>query len=212
MLDDAFDRLNIAATEMDLTDNRSMTQSRGGSIEVSGYGAQLWHGSAGVSNSSPNKRRKELSFFRKIKEVGATFLMYSAHNKYLQNDPTGSLAESWTVTVAEATIQKGSTLDISGVPDDFAFLEGDRLSYVIGGATDRHFLHEITADSIGGNGDGTRTLSLRPFVHAGVPAGLEVKLAKAACEVMAVPGSVVSPSEATGVRTGGSFDFIQVMK
>ena len=204
--------LNVVDAAFHLKDNRRMSQARSGLINPGAYGARPWVGTYTLQDMDFATGRRAMHLLHGAQEAGYTFRAYSFRCEYLQNDPGGLLAASWLARFELETVTQGDTVRVLGVPEAFEFLPGDRLSYSFGVAPERFFLHEVY--EVGGydNVAGSRTLRVRGFVPAGIPADTQITFSRAACEAIVVPGSVQMPRENLDRWTGGKFDFVQAIQ
>ena len=206
------DMVRTDSVSLYMSDNRRMSEARGGAIRVNSYGAKLWRGSVTIPKTGLGRHRSEVAFLHQIQQADYTFLMHSPEFAFPASDPTGAVVSGWSAKFRGATTAQAAQVVIDGIPAGFKFTAGDRLSYSFGLAPVRYFLHEITADSADNEADGSRILQVRSFVPAGIPDNTDVNFVRPSCEVLAVPSSVSIPGQGLSTRGGASFDVVQVVR
>lgn len=199
--------------EFHLVSYDETSKTQGGDTLVKSRGTPLWNMTATSRSLSPN----ELDYWRaRLEALDAgkrPFWGYSLSRCYPIAYPNGSWptgAGFNGLTGAIASLgSDNKSLSLSGLPNGFALVIGDMLSFEYT-AQQRYALHRIQEAATAGSDGTTSAFEVRPFIQAGAEIGTSVRLYQPRCLMMLAPGSITSTAELQTGRGAVTFQGVQI--
>lgn len=199
-------KLPIVSGTFDLTDATQQSQTRGGEIISATLGNRLWASTVTLGWLPLREAEEMLSLLDALREAGASFMA----GPWPWCPPPGSLAGSspklHTVAANNCEIR------ISDLPANFAVPAGTFVSFAYGGSPVRYALHRTVAAGAASGAGLTPAIEVRPHVRPGFVTSTAVSLARPACKMVLVPGSVRPGTLSGRGRLGITFSAIQTLR
>lgn len=204
------ERLPVSRITFDLPEQSELSQTGGGVIYAADLAPRLWQGEIRLDQLSPAEEADAMALIDLLRGPGRTAMIYDLRRPTPRADPKGSILGGASPVIQQLAATRRE-LGISGLPVGYELRRGDYMAWDYLG---RRAVHKVVSASVTASGAGvTPLVEVVPAIRPGVTVGAAVRLTRAACVAMLVPGSV-SPGATGGNRLtdGVTFRFCQTLE
>jgi hypothetical protein len=137
-----------------------------------------------------------------------SFMLADPSSLYPQSDPTGAVLGASAVRV-HTVGSNGKSLRLQGLPASYVLTVGDKGQISFGSNPGRNYFFEVS-ETVTASGGITPLFDVFPHLPVGIATNQAVILAKPACKMILLPGSLsAGTTDADRITRGTSFKAIE---
>lgn len=204
---DFMDLLPVRVMTFDLPEAVEMTETAGGEILVADFGSRLWQGEVELDDMTPDEADTVMPRLDVLRRGDASFMVYDLRRPGPRNPLPGQVKGT-----IQNILANRREMSLSGFPPKWSISPHDYVAFSYGADPVRHALHRVVTQGTAGAAGNVSRFEVSPPIRVGATVGAAVRLVRAACKAIIVPGSVNAGKVRHRMVTGVTFRFIQTLR
>ncbi|MBD3787218.1 MAG: hypothetical protein IE922_09645 [Sphingomonadales bacterium] len=208
---DFMGRLPIAQATFEIPESLEVSETDGGDILTAEIGTRLWRGEITLGKITRDEEADAATLIDVLRS-GRTFLAYDVRRPWPRADVNGTIlgASAVQIHTLEANNRQ---MRLKGLPPGYELRRGDYIGWDYGANPVRRALHKVVDLSVTASGTGiTPSFEVVPNIRAGAAVSSAVRLVRAYCTAIIVPGSVSPGASRSTLTEGTKFSWQQTLR
>ncbi len=202
----------VSSITLHLPETVELSRTGGGEVLTDDLGARLWQGKVELGKLLTREAEEAQTLIDMLRGAGRSFYAFDTRSPGPRLDLTGAILGAATPQI-RALGADPRVMQLKGLPPGYQLVRGDRLSFEYASNPVRSALHRVVDASVVANGSGeTGDFEVTPEIRAGAAVDANVRLVRAQCKAVLIPGSVEAGSRRAHLSDGISFQFIQTLR
>lgn len=206
---DFLNRLQVQDVRFFLGRQDQINGLGGGEILKAEVAPALWRGQVMLAPMRSRAMAEFEGLLAYLEAPGRTFLAYKSNQIGPAADPLGAELNGYTPAI-HAVDTATSEITLTGLPNTYEISPGDLIGFPYDG--NRVALHRYIGGGTAGSLGRTPALQVVPHLRPGATTGTAVRLVRASCVALTVPGGVDYGTTRNGITSGVSFQFQQSLR
>ena len=210
-ISDFMGRLPISEATFEIPESLEVSETDGGDLLTAEIGTRLWRGEITLGKITRDEEADAATLIDVLRN-GRTFLAFDVRRPWPRADVNGTILGASSVQIA-ALETSNRELSLSGLPPGYELRRGDYLGFDYGANPTRRALHKVVNLSVTASGGGvTPLIEVVPNIRQGAVVGTPVRLVRAYCTAIIVPGSVSPGASRRTLTEGTKFSWQQTLR
>jgi len=206
-----FQLLPVREISFDLPESVEHSETGAGEILTADLGTRLWKGEVSLDGMTPDEAATVLPLLDVLRRAGGSFMAYDLSRPGPRYDLTGTILGA-SVPKLHTVAANTREIRISGLPAAYQLRSHDYLAFSYGASPTRYALHRIATGATADGTGLTPLIEVSPNLRPGWALNADVKLVRASCKAVLVPGSVQPGRRKAALTSGAGFKFIQTLR